>query len=1120
MATLTSPGVQVQVIDESFYNPAAPGTVPLIFVATAADKKNSGGTGTAQGTISANAGKVWTITSQRDLADTFGTPLFYTDAQGNPVHGGELNEYGLQAAYSLLGVSSRAYVVRADLDLSQLVAKSSVPTGSPTSGTWWVDTANTLFGVFEWNQTNNTFTNKSVASGDLLIINNDNSSNDANLTGDVLTPKTSFGSVGNYAIVVTGYNTNQLWYKNADNNWVLIGSNVENFTNSGFTRTSWQTSWPIAVSSALGTIPGTGVTFYINSILVTLGGDVTAQGIADSINSVMYEYGVGAKVVNNKLCIFADSTASSSGDRNTPDGAVIFADDTIGVSQLGFSTELVYRSVALAIGPHYDYPTFDTTGQKNASGSLWLKTTSPNQGANWSVKYFNGSTKAWTTVPADIYSNPLQAIYSMDKTGGKEISVGTIFVESNYDQGNGTLVWNGSTYTYNYKKLGEFKLHRRAIKGATKIATTPTVTQLVDGGEFTFFESGANSTTYTQYTVIIDPNSSLTSIASQINGVGSTNVVAYYDSDANEFSITHKLGGEIKFIDGVDTPLNALGFTAYNMITKTGTTNLYSAGEYDPDNCTLRASSWKPLVYEAKNTTPVTYPDDGQIWYSSISEDVDIMYNTGGAWVGYRTQFPDTDINGPQIAALAPTTQSDGLSTLQDGDIWISTAGGIDRYGLDIYVFSGPTQKWVKQDPTDQTTPNGWVFDDARWATSGDKEDPSTIKALLTSDYLDPDAPDPALYPRGTRLWNLRRSGFNVKKYVRNYIDTTANNERYNNQAMDNYFANRWVSASPNNADGSGAFGRYAQRSFVVAGFKELIDTNQTIRDRDTLTFNLIACPAYPEAIQNMVALNADRGYTAFVVGDTPFRLEPNGTTLSNWGNNVNGALDNGDVGGVSYDEYMGMFYPSGYTNDNTGNYIVVPPSHMILRTIVNSDAKSYQWFAPAGTRRGGVDNATSVGYITSEGEFKTVALHEGLRDVLTLAKINPIATFPGVGLVNYGNLTRAKNASSLDRINVARLVAYLRRQLDILARPFLFEPNDKITRNEIKAAAESLMLELVGQRALYDFIVVCDESNNTPARIDRNELWMDIAIEPVKAVEFIYIPLRLKKTGSIQAGL
>ena len=115
---LTSPGVQVSVIDESFYTPAAAGTVPMIFVATASNKTASSGTGTAAGTLKANAGKPCLITSQRELGETFGDPKFYSDATGNMIHGGELNEYGLQTAYSLLGVTNRAYVVRADLDLS------------------------------------------------------------------------------------------------------------------------------------------------------------------------------------------------------------------------------------------------------------------------------------------------------------------------------------------------------------------------------------------------------------------------------------------------------------------------------------------------------------------------------------------------------------------------------------------------------------------------------------------------------------------------------------------------------------------------------------------------------------------------------------------------------------------------------------------------------------------------------------------------------------------------------------------------------------------------------------------------------------------------------------------
>jgi phage tail sheath protein FI len=89
---------------------------------------------------------------------------------------------------------------------------------------------------------------------------------------------------------------------------------------------------------------------------------------------------------------------------------------------------------------------------------------------------------------------------------------------------------------------------------------------------------------------------------------------------------------------------------------------------------------------------------------------------------------------------------------------------------------------------------------------------------------------------------------------------------------------------------------------------------------------------------------------------------------------------------------------------------------------------------------------------------------------------------------------------------------------LDRLVKPYLFEPNDKQTRNEVKKQVESFFSELVSLRGLYDFLVVCDDSNNTPERIDRNELHVDIAIKPVKAIEFIYIPIRIKNTGEALA--
>ena len=121
------------------------------------------------------------------------------------------------------------------------------------------------------------------------------------------------------------------------------------------------------------------------------------------------------------------------------------------------------------------------------------------------------------------------------------------------------------------------------------------------------------------------------------------------------------------------------------------------------------------------------------------------------------------------------------------------------------------------------------------------------------------------------------------------------------------------------------------------------------------------------------------------------FRSTPDATSISNWGNNTMGALVTGDDGLASSDEYLGFFYPWGYTTDNLGNNIAVPPSHMMLRTIALSDQVSYPWFAPAGTRRGGITNASAVGYITSEGEFQSVALNTGQRDTLASVKVNPI---------------------------------------------------------------------------------------------------------------------------------
>jgi hypothetical protein len=364
-------------------------------------------------------------------------------------------------------------------------------------------------------------------------------------------------------------------------------------------------------------------------------------------------------------------------------------------------------------------------------------------------------------------------------------------------------------------------------------------------------------------------------------------------------------------------------------------------------------------------------------------------------------------------------------------------------------------------------------------------------------------------------LFNTRRSGFNVKSFQVDYF----NAQSFPDDTLPTV-TNAWVNASGNKNNGSPYMGRQAQRALIVQALKAGIDASTQIREEQR-QFNLITCPQYPELIPNMVELNNDRNNTAFVIGDTPLRLAPDATAVQAWATNNSGVGFSTGDGLVTADPYLGVFYPSCQTTDLSGSLVVQPPSHMMLRTVLRSDEVSFPWLAPAGTRRGVVDNALRIGYVNATtGEFITLGVNQGLRDVLYELDINPITFVPGVGITNFGNKTVTSIASVLDRINVARLVAYIRNRLQDIGKSFLFEPNDQITRNQISSAINSLMIDLLNKRGIYDYLVICDLTNNTPARIDRNELWVDIAIEPVKAVEFIYIPLRLKNTGEIASGI
>ena len=1148
MAQLSSPGVSVTVVDESFYTPAAPGTVPLIIVASEQDKQNSAGTGIAPGTTKVNAGKVYLLTSQADLGSTFGIPYFQTDAENNPVNAGEINEYGLQATYSFLGVSNQAYVVRADLDTKQLIGSATAPHGLPVDGTWWLDVGATNFGVFEWNSSPAT-----IADGQTFTHQTVTVITDMNLVDEATyAPLPSVGAIGDYAMVsVTTLNI--LWTKKyytgeapaqPAGTWVKVGS------------PEWTMAWPTAASSVANPTLLVGDALVVNGTSFT--GVTSVDALVAAINNGMPDGIKAANINNGYLNIYSDGT--TGGYNSAPVGSITISGTAATKLGLNYTTNNVYLAPKLTISPHTsvpEYGTYNNAGTANGepSGSVWIKTTPVNLGADWIVKRYNLATQTWIAQPVKMFSDTYTALATLDPNGGGiNLPVNTLFVKYNDDE-------------HPVTPYADFKLYYRAASGQTAITsavirnTTFTITGGSSSGAVYNFgiqvtQSGSGVLTdfaTVSFTAVgnavVDAQTLTAAIQTVVVG---TNVSVTLNSN-NTITISHTSGGDIVLTDD--------GYTLGHLFT-VGVTPYYNASAivldaneennvtWIPEYPIYVASLWASTVGLTGNgfavpslAPPSTAPADGTLWYNTFLEEADIMVNNGYNWVGYldttaqtynQSIYPVggavvTDPNGPLITSTMPTVQSGG-GPLANGDLWIDPQD-TEAFPT-IYKYNGITQKWVLVDNTDHTTTQGIIFADARWSddsVAGTLQTgagaPDTIVNLLTSNFVDFDCPDPALYPKGTLLYNLRRSGYNVKKYVVNHVDTTSVDTQYTaggiypeGQPMTYFHPDRWVSDAPNDLNGVGQFGRKAQRAVVLKALQETIQSNQGIRQPDTVIYNLLACPGYLETYSSLVSLNTDNGISAFIIMDSPARLTPDATSLSNWGNNTAGAAIDSEQGLIDTNSYSAIYYPWGYTQDLTGNNIVVPPSHIMLRTIALSDNVSYPWFAPAGVRRGGVTNASSVGYVeASTGEFKTVALNVGQRDTLASIHVNPITYLAGTGLVVYGQKTRQLIASSLDRINVARLVIFMRYQLNQIAKPFIFEPNDTITRNEIKQQVEAFLLGLVGQRALYDYLVVCDTSNNTPARIDANELHVDIAIEPVKAVEFIYIPLRLENTGAIK---
>ena len=873
---LISPGVEVTVIDESNYAPSAAGTVAAIVIATAQDKTSGTGTGTASGTTAANAGSTFLIGSQRELTSTFGNPTFYNTAAGSPINGYELNEYGLLAAYSLLGVSNRAYVIRADVDLAQLVSSTSRPLGNPTNGTvWWDVSSDTRWGIFEWNQSTGAFTNKVPT---VITTTTD-------LDGGV--PKTSIGAIGDYALVATN-TSNPVYYKNRSNAWVLVGS------------AAWMISHPTISGTVASPRFTQGNTITINGTTVTMVGSTVTE-LKTSINNASIT-GVTADVHDNKIEIYANATAV--GVDSNADGKIVLANGTGSILTDAGLTAGTYARPLIAQDPHYTVPAWKSTDTvPRPAGSVWVKTTSSNLGFLADVSSYSSSTALFGSASAPAYTNDQTALKNLDTSGGKDITAGSFYIQ--YD------VSEDDTVTY--------KLFKRYSSGALEVTGTVTTASLTGGNKFTIQASVANSATLSTAVEVTLSGATLTTLATDINGANVANVSASILS-TGAIQIKHALGGVIILKDTTGTPLATAGFSTAI------TTKQVRAG----NSSDLILSNWIADTYTASTSAPSANPTDLTYWYHGGFE-ADILIHNGTTWKGYQNitdtrgfALASTDPDGVIFSTTEPTLQSDD-SALINGDLWIDTSD-LENYPA-LYrreTVSGEA-KWVLIDKTDTTTENGIIFGDARFMGDATTDVVTgtipTTKTLLTSDYLDIDRPDPTIYPRGMLLFNTRRSSYGVKQFRSDYFSRTnfSDTSVYPTLPTEK---DAWVTSS------GSTFGRKAVRTIVATQMKSALDASTELRE-DARLFNAIAAPGFPELISNMVSLNNDRRQTAFVIGDTPMRLASTSTAIENYATNTAAASDNNEDGLVTSDPHLGVFYPSATTNDLSGNTVVVPPSHI-----------------------------------------------------------------------------------------------------------------------------------------------------------------------------------------------
>ena len=294
----------------------------------------------------------------------------------------------------------------------------------------------------------------------------------------------------------------------------------------------------------------------------------------------------------------------------------------------------------------------------------------------------------------------------------------------------------------------------------------------------------------------------------------------------------------------------------------------------------------------------------------------------------------------------------------------------------------------------------------------------------------------------------------------------------------------------------------YSEILAGVSNLQGLIGANYTnmvnlLANQDDYRFNVLLTPglidsgSFSSTVTSIISNTQNRGDSIYVVDQNPYN--------STVGNAVTAAARQNT-------SYAATYWPWVQTVDpDSGARVFVPASTMIGGVYAFNDSVSEPWFAPAGINRGGLSNV-----IRAEQK-----LPQSSRDTLYSGNVNPIATFPGTGVVVYGQKTLQKQASALDRVNVRRLLIALKSYISQVANNLVFEQNTIATRNQFLSQVNPFLESVQQRQGLYAFKVIMDDSNNTADVIDRNQLVGQIYIQPTKTAEFIYLDFNILPTGA-----